>query len=78
MCSARCLVASLIFLLGSAAARGQAADIDPYLPDNSEMVLAINVRQLFDSALVQKHFAEALRRYLETEPHWRGPESAGD
>jgi len=71
MCSARCLIASLIFLLGSAAATCQAADIDPYLPDNSEMVLAVNVRQLFESPLIQKHFAEALRRYLETEPHWQ-------
>jgi hypothetical protein len=76
MGNARRLIGSVVFVLSGAVATCQAADVDPYLPDGSEMVLAVNVRQLFDSALVQKHFAEALRRYLETEPHWREVQKA--
>jgi hypothetical protein len=68
---ARHVVGLVVFFLVGTAGTARAADVDPYLPDGSEMVLAINVHQLFDSALVQKHFAEALPKYLETEPHWR-------
>jgi hypothetical protein len=76
MGNARHLIGSLVLVLSGAVGTAKAADLDPYLPDNSEMVLAVNVRQLFDSALVQKHFAETVRKYLETEPHWREVQKA--
>jgi hypothetical protein len=38
-----------------AALAGRAAEIDPYLPEDTESVLNLNVRQLLDSPLVKKH-----------------------
>jgi hypothetical protein len=66
-----CHLIGVVTLLSLVLPNVPAANVDPYLPDGSEMVLVVNVRQLFESPLIQKHFAEALRRYLETEPHWR-------
>jgi hypothetical protein len=34
---------------------GRAADVDPYLPEDTESVLNVNVRQILDSQLVKKH-----------------------
>lgn len=61
----------LVALLSASTATVRAADVDLYLPDDSEMVGMINVRQLFDSAAVQKHFAKPLQSWLDSEPHWR-------
>ena len=43
---------------------GRAADLDPYLPNDTEMVLNINVRQLLDSELVKKHLLEVAQEAL--------------
>jgi hypothetical protein len=44
---------------------GRAAEVDPYLPEDSEVVLNVNVRQILDSELVKKNLLalaqEALR-----------------
>jgi hypothetical protein len=43
---------------------GRAADLDPYLPEDTESVLNLNVRQLLDSELVKKHFLEKAQEAL--------------
>jgi hypothetical protein len=44
---------------------GRAAELDPYLPEDTESVLNVNVRQILDSALIKKNLLsmaqEALR-----------------
>src|SRR5262249_51508286 len=43
---------------------GRAADLDPYLPEDTETVLNLNVRQVLDSALIKKHALEAAQEAL--------------
>jgi hypothetical protein len=43
---------------------GRAADLDPYLPEDTESVLNLNVRQLLDSELVKKHLLELAQEAL--------------
>jgi hypothetical protein len=43
---------------------GRAADLDRYLPEDSEMVLNLNVRQLLDSELVKKHLLDVAQETL--------------
>ncbi len=43
---------------------GRAADLDPYLPEDTESILNINVRQLLDSQLVKKHLLDAAQEVL--------------
>lgn len=43
---------------------GRAADLDSYLPEDTESVLNLNVRQLLDSELVKKHLLEAAHEAL--------------
>src|SRR5262245_27654260 len=52
----RTFIASLLslFALAVSAATLPAADVDKYLPADTEMVLTINIRQILDSALVKK------------------------
>lgn len=38
-----------------------AAEVDRYLPDDTEVVVVINAKQLLDSPLVKKHFLEHIR-----------------
>jgi hypothetical protein len=42
-----------------------AADADPYLPDDTEAVITINVRQIFDAALFKKEARDALAKAME-------------
>ncbi|HEY7326398.1 MAG TPA: hypothetical protein VH592_02070 [Gemmataceae bacterium] len=51
---------------------GRAADLDRYLPEDTESVLNINVRQLLDSELVKKHVLEVAQEAL------RGNDQAQD
>ncbi|HLJ98228.1 MAG TPA: hypothetical protein VKU02_34030 [Gemmataceae bacterium] len=44
----------------------RAADVDPYLPDDTEVVLTVNTKQLLDSPLVKKHFEQQLRELLKS------------
>jgi hypothetical protein len=52
-------------------APARAADVDKYLPNDTEIVVTINVRQIFDSALVKKyaleHLTAAIKASGETE-----------
>jgi hypothetical protein len=43
-----------------------AADVDKYLPNNTEAVQTINVRQLTDSALVKKNALEKIEKALKS------------
>jgi hypothetical protein len=47
-----------------AAPLGRAAAVDPYLPEDSESVLNVNVRQILDSALVKKNLLELAQEAL--------------
>lgn len=59
------LVPSLIAAVLLTAVPGRAADLDRFLPEDSEAVLNLNVRQILDSELIKKHVLavaqEALR-----------------
>lgn len=56
------LSAILISLCGLA----RAADVDPYLPDDAEAVLTVNVRQILDSPLIKKHALETVQKLIES------------
>jgi hypothetical protein len=56
-------LAVLVALL-LAAPMCRADDLDPYLPEDTESVLNINVRQLLDSELVKKHLLEVAQEAL--------------
>ncbi len=43
---------------------GRAADLDPYLPEDTESILNINFRQLLDSELVKKYLRDAAQEAL--------------
>jgi hypothetical protein len=44
----------------------RAADVDQYLPEDTEVVLVVNAKQLLDSPLVKKHFLEQMRELVKT------------
>jgi hypothetical protein len=50
------------------AAPAHAADIGKYLPNDTEGVLTVNVRQLLDAPLLQKNIAELKKKLQEGEP----------
>jgi hypothetical protein len=50
---------------GLAATPARAGLLDPCLPDDSELVLTVNVRQLLDSPLVKKHGLQKAREALK-------------
>jgi hypothetical protein len=43
---------------------GRAAEVDPYLPDDTEFIVNLNLRQLLDSTLVKKHVLEMAQEAL--------------
>ncbi|HTU20528.1 MAG TPA: hypothetical protein VMG10_20875, partial [Gemmataceae bacterium] len=45
---------------------GRAAELDPYLPEDSESVLNVNVRQILDSQIVKKNFLETAQEALRS------------
>ncbi|HZY89524.1 MAG TPA: hypothetical protein VFE78_32175 [Gemmataceae bacterium] len=61
--SARWLL--LAVAAGLSAAPARAGLLGPYLPDDSEVVVTVNVRQLLDSPLVKKHALEKAREALK-------------
>jgi len=46
---------------------GRAAEVDPYLPQDTESVLNLNVRQILDSQLVKKHLLALAQEALRGE-----------
>lgn len=57
-----CLFAGALLAL---AVPARAAEADPYLPDDTEAVLAVNVRQILDSPLVKKFALEKIKEALK-------------
>ena len=55
--------AALVVLLGTQIAR--AADLDPYLPDDTEAVVSINVRQILDAPIFKHQAFDTVRKSLE-------------
>jgi len=60
----RSLLCALI-AMAALVAHVRAADVDPYLPNDTEAVLTINVRQILDAPFVKKEALADLRKKLE-------------
>lgn len=60
-------VASVV-LLGLAAATARAAEPDKYLPDDTNGVISLNVRQVVDSPLFKKTYLPLLQKELKAKP----------
>lgn len=43
----------------------RAAEVDKYLPENTEVVAVVNAKQILDAPLIKKHFLEQLREHLK-------------
>src|SRR5882672_5380822 len=59
----RNFAALLLGLLAAGPARS--ADVDPYLPNESELVLSVNIDQLLNSALGKKYLRAAIEEALK-------------
>src|SRR5262249_36078511 len=44
----------------------RAAEVDKYLPDDTEIVVVVNAKQLLDSPLVKKHFLKQIRDVINS------------
>src|SRR5437588_8389064 len=55
----------LTVLMPVLAIPAQAADVNKYLPNDADFVLVLNVKQLLDSPLVQKHALADLKTMLK-------------
>jgi hypothetical protein len=55
----------LALAAGLSAAPARAGLLGPYLPDDSEVVLTVNVRQILDSPVVKKHGLQKAREALK-------------
>ena len=42
-----------------------AADVDKYLPDDTEIVVVVNAKQILDSRVVKKHLLKDLREFID-------------
>jgi hypothetical protein len=58
-------VLGLVLAVLVAAVPARAAEVDKYLPDDSEMVITINVKQILDSGLVKKYGLEQAKNALQ-------------
>src|SRR5262245_41105610 len=66
MAKTRLLLAALALALLLTAGPARAADADRLLPDDTEVVLGVNVRQVLDAPLVKTHALELLRNYVRS------------
>jgi hypothetical protein len=55
-----------LLLLAFAAGPGRAADLDKYVPEDTEFLMTVNVRQLLDSAVVKKYGLEPAKEALKS------------
>src|SRR4051794_3125270 len=68
MPSTRSLVRLAVpFLALLLAAPARAGDIDRYLPDDSEVVITVNVKGLLDAPVVKNNLLPQLKAFLEDE-----------
>ena len=56
----------------SAGASARAGDLDPYLPDDTEMVVSVNVKQVIESDLFKKYVEQAAREALKSQDEIQG------
>src|SRR5262249_45100044 len=63
------LVALVAVFSGSTA---RAAEVEPYLPEDSGAVVIVNTRQLFDSALFKQFGADNLKQLIKDTPEAEG------
>lgn len=56
------LVAGMLLAI---AAPARAADVDKLLPDDTEYVVSVNVKQIMESPLIKKHALEKLRAHIK-------------
>jgi hypothetical protein len=61
----RVVLVALLLVLGGPAV---AAEIDKYLPDDTNGLIALNVRQLVDSPLFKKSYLPVLQKELKAKP----------
>ena len=59
------LAAAALAALWAVPAFGQALKVDPLVSDDAEIILTINVRQMLDSPVVQKHALKELKDALQ-------------
>jgi hypothetical protein len=65
--SHRAWIAALGLTLCLGAAPVRAADVDPYLPNDTEAVVTVNVKQILDSAFVKKYGLDAIKEALKDD-----------
>jgi hypothetical protein len=66
MASPGWLALALFLTVGAAPLR--AAELDPYLPSDTQMIVSVNVRQLLDSSLVKKYVIPSIKEHLQEVP----------
>src|SRR5260370_23085737 len=54
----------------------RAADVDKYLPEDTEVVVVVNAKQLLDAPLVKKHLLEHVRAHLQSNSELVNPLSS--
>jgi hypothetical protein len=57
------LLAGAVLVL---AVPARAAEVDPYLPGDTEVVFVVNAKQLLDSSLVKKHFLQEMQAMIKS------------
>ncbi len=57
-------LAAFILLASVGMFPARAADVDPYLPDDTEAVLTVNVRQILEAPFIKKNAAAGLKNLL--------------
>lgn len=65
--SRRFLILGIIALVASTA-QATAAEINKFLPDDSEIVLVLNVKQLLDAPLIKNHALPTVKTLVESNP----------
>ena len=58
--------------LGVSSAGLRAAEIGKYVPKDTQWLISVNVRQIFDSAVVKKHGTPQLKKVLENSAEVQG------
>jgi hypothetical protein len=65
--SHRAWILALGLALSLCAVPGRAADVDPYLPNDTEAVVTVNVKQILESGFVKKYGIDAIKDALKDD-----------